>query len=258
MIQEIAAMGANIIRVPVHPGNYVNDADYLWRYLDPIVKWAGKEGMYVAIDWHFIGNVATGAGDQMPDDLKENPKDLTLAFWKLTASYFKDTPNVIFEIFNEPQSISADVWQANADEIVNLIRGQGANQLIIVGGIDFGRDLSWVLDNPIKDTNIAYASHIYPIHETSGYDTWFGDTAAQYPVLITEWGFMDSSSDPSLDYLVGTADQYGSDLMTYLDDRGIGWIACWYDDVWVPVMFEKGGKVLTKEGEFIKGLLADH
>ncbi|MGE5462481.1 MAG: glycoside hydrolase family 5 protein, partial [Syntrophothermus sp.] len=141
LIAEMAGTGANVIRIPVHPENWVRDPDYLWRYLDPIVAWAGEADLYVIVDWHYIGNVATGAGQQMPD-LEEKPMDLTLAFWRSTARYFRETPNVIFEIFNEPQSIAAAEWHSSATAIVRAIREQGADQLVIVGGLEYGKDLS--------------------------------------------------------------------------------------------------------------------
>ncbi|MEN6524249.1 MAG: glycoside hydrolase family 5 protein, partial [Anaerolineaceae bacterium] len=232
----IQAINANVIRVPVHPEEWIKDEDYLWRYLAPIVSWAGEMNMYVIIDWHFIGNIATGAGLQMPD-IKPEPKELTMEFWQLMASFFQDSPNVIFEIFNEPQSIGALEWQANATEIVQAIRKQGAKQMIIVGGIDYGKDLSWVVENPIKAENIAYASHIYPSHSSYSYDDWFGTVAAKYPVLITEWGFMDENRKEGPSYLSGDEESYGKPFLKYLDDRDIGWVACWYDDEWLPPMF---------------------
>ena len=246
----MASTGANVIRIPVHPENWVQDKDYLWRYLDPIVAWAGESHMYVIIDWHYIGNVATGVGPQMPD-LQANPKDLTLQFWRSTAHYFRNTPNVIFEIFNEPQSIDANEWRINADEIIQAIRDQGANQLVVVGGIDYGKDLSWVLEQPVADRNVAYASHIYPAHAAASWSHWFGDVAAQYPVLITEWGFMDDNGDPSQNYLFGAQNTYGEPFLNYLRDHNIGWVACWYDDQWLPPMFTKGKTGFTKYGEFV-------
>lgn len=246
----MAAAGADVIRIPVHPESWVDDPDYLWRYLDPVVTWAGESGQYVIIDWHFIGNVATGAGPQMPD-LEADPLDLTLDFWRQTAGYFGEAPHVIFEIFNEPQSIGADEWQDSATEIVRAIRAEGAGQLVIVGGIDYGRDLSWVPGNPVEDGNVAYASHIYPAHPASGWGHWFGETAAQYPVLVTEWGFMEDNGDPAQSYLVGSQAGYGDPFLGFLRERGIGWAACWYDDEWLPPMFTKGREELTPYGRFV-------
>jgi hypothetical protein len=49
--------------------------------------------MYAIIDWHYIGNIATGEGSQMPDPA-ERPRDLRLAFWRATARYFRNAPHV--------------------------------------------------------------------------------------------------------------------------------------------------------------------
>jgi endoglucanase len=246
----ISETGANVIRIPVHPENWVKDKDYLWRYLDPIVTWAGDLNMYVIIDWHYIGNVATGAGPEMPD-LAIKPKDLTLEFWQTTARYFCDVPNVIFEIFNEPQSIGAEEWQGNALEIIRAIRDQGASQLVIVGGIDYGKDLSWVMDHPIDDKNISYASHIYPVHASSQWTGLFGTVAGKYPVLITEWGFMDENRNTAQSYLAGDQTTYGEPFLGYLNARNIGWVACWYDDQWEPAMFTENWMSYTRYGEFV-------
>jgi endoglucanase len=242
--------GANVIRIPVHPENWVNDKDYLWRYLDPIITWAGESNVYVIIDWHYIGNIATGAGPEMPD-IADKPKDLTLEFWQLTARYFREVPNVIFEIYNEPQSIGAEEWRSNAVEIVQAIREQGASQLVIVGGIDYGKDLSWVIKHPIDDENISYASHIYPVHSSSQWNYLFGTVAEKYPVLITEWGFMDENRNTAQSYLAGDGATYGEPFLEYLNARDIGWVACWYDDKWEPAMFTESWKGYTRYGEFV-------
>lgn len=246
----MADTGANVIRLPVHPEHWERDSDYLWRYLDPAVAWNGENGVYTIIDLHFIGDIGTDRGAQMPD-IRTPSRDFAIAFWRQVASYFKDTPHVIFEIFNEPAEIPAEDWQANAQTLVDVIRATGATQLIIVGGVEYSRDLSWVLKAPIQDDNIAYASHIYPAHNRYGWDRWFGDVSEEYPVVMTEWGWMESDPSGEQEYLVGSKKTYGEPLMEYLDQHGIGWVACWYDDEWKPAMFEKGLEKLTRFGEFV-------
>lgn len=39
LLAEIQRAGANAVRMPVHPEYWVQDPDYLWRYLDPLVRW---------------------------------------------------------------------------------------------------------------------------------------------------------------------------------------------------------------------------
>lgn len=251
LFDRIAATGANVVRIAVDPESYAEDADYLWRYLDPIVSWAGENGMYVIIDLHYIGNIATGAGEEMIVLETMPPQNLSLAFWTQTAAYFKDAPHVIFEIFNEPANIRADDWRENAQILINAIRAQGAEQLIVAGGVEYSRDLSWVLENPLDDSNLAYAAHIYPGHTQALWDYWFGETAKRYPVLLTEWGFMEADGNPKHDYLIGDAESYGEPLLAYADEHLVGWVACWYDDDWFPPMFSKGMKTLTPLGEFV-------
>ncbi len=247
--QQIHAAGARVIRVPVFPNEWEQDGDYLWRYLDPVVAWAGQNDMYVIIDWHVIGNITTGAGAHMPP-LKENAKALTLKFWQLTAHYFRNTPNVMFEIWNEPESISAGDWRQEAAGLVKEIRDQGANQVVIVGGINFAKDLSWELSDPIPDPNLAFAAHIYPGDPQSSWAEWFGNVADKYPVILTEWGFMDHAPSPGNANLVGSLSTYARPLMNYLDLHHMSWVACWYNDQWLPPMFQPGLSAFTDYGEF--------
>jgi endoglucanase len=252
--QEMRDAGSNVIRIPIHPGNWEQDPDYLWRYLDPIVAWSGEMGMYVILDLHFIGNIASGAGSQMPN-LHTSSRDFTLAFWKQVATYFKDTPNVIFEICNEPADITPSTWRSTAQEIVALIRGVEAEQVVIVGGVEYSKNLSWVENGPVDGENIAYAAHIYPVHSASSWDAWFGDVSAHYPVLVTEWGWLETAPGSETAYLVGSASSYGEPFLSYLNEHKIGWVACWYDDDWLPAMFQSGFSGLTDYGKFVKAKL---
>ena len=252
---KIKRTGANIVRIPVHPENWVKDKDYLWRYLDPIVKWAGELDMYVIIDWHYIGNISNGVGQNMPD-IETSPQRLTSSFWNKTSAYFREAPHVLFEIYNEPASISNTKWIKNANRIINIIRINGEEQIIIVGGTQYGKNISWARDKKIKDNNIVYASHIFPTHQESTWNYFFGEIAKEiakmYPVLITEWGFIDEdSSKTNKSYLIGNSENYGKPLLEYLKDRNIGWIACWYDNNWDPQIFEEDFNQLTNYGEFI-------
>lgn len=257
LFDKIAATGANVMRIPVDPQYFIADEFYTERYLDKIVSWAGENGLYVIIDLHYIGNIATGAGAEMPDDMEQKPLDLSLEFWSHTAAYFKDAPHVIFEIYNEPAHIDVASWRASAQKLIDAIRAQGAEQLIIAGGVEYSRDLSWVLEQPLDDANLAYTAHIYPAHSQEMWDHWFGETAGKYPVLLTEWGFMEPDDVSAHDYLVGTVDNYGAPLLSYAEENLAGWVACWYDDSWFPQMFYKGMKTTTPLGAFVLDELAE-
>jgi endoglucanase len=126
-----------------------------------------------------------------------------------------------------------------------------------VGGVEYSKNISWVLEQPVDFKNIAYAAHIYPSHSPLYWDEWFGEVSKTYPVLVTEWGWLETSPDHDTDYLVGSATSYGEPFLNYLDEREIGWVACWYDDQWLPAMFEDGFLEMTGYGKFVQTRLAD-
>ncbi len=253
LFEEIASTGATVVRVPVHPGWWREDDEYLWRYLDPAVRWAGEAGLYVIVDWHVIGDVSRGTAPHDPDLLAAD-LDQTVQFWTTVAGHFAATPHVIFELVNEPQGISASSWHDVATELVAVVRSQGAKQPVLVGGVEYARDLSWVRESPVEDPQVAYASHIYPGHSEALWDAWFGDVSAAHAVVLTEWGFTDVYSAQGDGYLVGSADGYGTALAGYAAERGLGWVACWWDDAWRPAMLTSDGS-RTAWGRFAVQLL---
>jgi hypothetical protein len=253
--EGIAATGANVVRIPVHPESWVRDPDYVWRYLDPVVTWTGELGLYVILDWHYIGNIATGEGENMPD-IEQEPFALTLEFWRQVASRYAAAPHALFEIWNEPAEIEAAVWRSHAEQILAAIRATGARQVVIVGGTDWSRDLSEFTRAPLTDDQVAYATHVYPAHSAAMWDFWFGRLAESHPVLLTEWGYMDENRAEGPAYLRGNEEKYGAPLMRYAEERGMGWVACWYDDEWLPPMYGKGMTDLTQFGGFIMRELA--
>jgi endoglucanase len=246
--EQVFSCGGNVIRIPVHPNEWVADEYYLWRYLDPIVTWAIERNNYVIIDLHFIGNIESGAGSEMVD-VGMNPFDFSIEFWNIVASFFKDVPNIIFEIYNESAAISGSVWKKYAKALVDTIRKTGANQLILVSGNDYSYDLSCWENEPLMDANIAYTAHIFP--NRVAWEQKFKSIAEKLPIVVTEWGYASEAGLVKQNYLVGNRENYGEPLIQFMQEHGIGWTACWYDDGWEPPMFFEGMEELTSWGKFV-------
>ncbi len=51
---------ATVVRVPFHPDFWEHDPNYAVSYLDPIVIWGEKYGLYILLGWHTHGNPVTG------------------------------------------------------------------------------------------------------------------------------------------------------------------------------------------------------
>ncbi len=183
-------------------GPWQNDGGMAYRQLvDDSVNACAGRGAYIVLDLHAY----------------RAPQAEHAAFWKELATKYKDHPAVIFELLNEPHDISWEVWRnggtvtdkkqggdAAAENqqalvsfqsigmqgLVNVIRDTGAKNLIIAGGLDWGYDLSGVLEGFALDDRgghgIMYSSHVYP---------WKGDwqhkflaLAEKYPLFIGEVG----------------------------------------------------------------------
>ncbi len=62
-------------------------------------------------------------------------------FWRDMAQEFKDNPNVWFNLHNEPGNATPNPqWVAYHRELIDIIRNEGANNLIIVDGEAWGQD----------------------------------------------------------------------------------------------------------------------
>lgn len=253
--EEVFACGGNVIRIPIHPEPWEQDEYYLWRYLDPIVGWAVENNKYVILDLHFIGNIESGTGDEMPD-IEMNPMDFSLKFWKSVAKYFKDVPNVIFEIYNEPAHIGNETWSQSAKLLVDTIRDTGANQIIIVSGTDYSYDLSYWVKNPMKESNIVYSAHIFP-NRKQGLQLLDG-MSESIPIIVTEWGYISKEEPVKQNYLIGEREKYGIPMLQLMESKGISWVACWYDDNWEPPMFFEKSNKKTNWGELILEYLSDN
>ena len=110
-IQNIARLGFNCMRVPFN-GRLVEKAPYRYdrngvRFLDRVIRWAGKCGIWVILDLH----AAPGSqnhdwhGDSAGKAelwTKENCQDRTLALWEFLADRYKNEEYVAgYDLLNE-------------------------------------------------------------------------------------------------------------------------------------------------------------
>jgi len=99
--EEVKKMGANIVRIPIHPIAWRERTPEVYlKLLDDAVKWCTELKLYVIIDWHSIGNLEM---ELFQDPYYNTTKKETYEFWRTIAWHFKGNNTVAFyEIFNEP------------------------------------------------------------------------------------------------------------------------------------------------------------
>jgi hypothetical protein len=170
----------------------------------------------------------------MPDTAESVP------FWTSVATAFKGNDAVIFDLFNEPYPERADSynetegWQcwlnggsdcvgisysvAGMQTLVNAVRGTGANNVIMLGGLEYSNDLTqWLSYEPTDpDHDLAASWHSYNFNTCSTQSCWTSQVEpviAQVPVIAGEIGENDC------------ADTYVDPLMTWLDSENTSYLA---------------------------------
>ena len=174
----------------VDAGNsYKGDPDGQMKMVDKMVKAAIENDVYIVIDWH--------------SHRAHVESSIAKTFFQTISKKYKDVPNVIYEIYNEPVSGSGGDWGAvksYANTICPLIRANTEN-LIIVGTPNWSQHPEQGARDPVNATNIAYVLHFYAATHSKG--SYGGNVSsalsAGYPVFISEWGTTnaDGNGDPN-------------------------------------------------------------
>lgn len=181
--------GMTVFRAAMYTqdGGYINDPSQKNK-VKQAVQNAIDLGIYVIIDWHVLG-------EQDPNVYKQQAK----GFFSEMASLYKDYPNVIYEICNEPNG-SATTWNDKikpyAEEVIPVIRSIAPGSIIIVGTGTWSQDVHDAANNPLYYSNIMYTTHFY----AGTHGQWLRDRidyarSKGIAVFITEWGTSDASGD---------------------------------------------------------------
>ena len=243
----MAGWGANVVRIALNQdfwlsGAALNDPTYP-ATVDQAVRWAEAAGLDVILDLHWsdAGDLTvTSTQSQGPGNSNQQEMaDLnSIEFWKEVASKYQGDGHVLFELYNEPHGISWDVWlsggqagrytAAGMQQLYDAVRGAGANNVVIAGGLDWAYDLSGVGPGGsyVQGYNVMYATHPYVSSAPpSGWEGSFGHlvTTDFAPVVVTEFG------DGRKGQCTGA---YNQTLIAFANPRGISWTAwAWYPAV---------------------------
>ncbi len=254
---KIKEMGANIVRIPIHPIAWrIRTPDKYLALLDSAVQWCTDFNMYVIIDWHSIGNLKMGL---FQDRSYYTTIYETNEFWRKIAFHFQGHNTVAFyEIFNEPTTyfnqlgkISWDEWKKINEDIICMIRAYDKEVIPLVAAFDWAYDLTPLHIDPIAADGIGYVTHPYP-HKRSKpwepkWDEAFGFAASKYPIVATEIGFVLGKE--------GMADngEYGHAIINYFEEKNISWLAWVFDPEWMPALISSLDTYkLTESGEFFR------
>ena len=230
----IKSWGANAVRLPLNETswNAGNSAGATCtdlgksRHPDPhgnyqtavtaAVDAASAAGLYVILDlqWTAPENYCALALNPTADLINGT------AFWKSVATRFKDRPNVIFDLFNEPFPFPWSDWTVNAQDmwafwknggtlsqyvssngnpnvtyqaagmqqLLDAVRSTGASNLVLVPAMTYANDMAAWLANKPEDRlgQIAVSWHVYPAN-TDGTNDTLPATPTGGAAQVTTW-----------------------------------------------------------------------
>ena len=260
-VASIRAMkhhGINAVRVPLNEAcwngdSYVQASMRGTPYRAAVmsyVKRLNANGMVTILDLHwtnglYMGGASACASDQavcqkpMPDAAGAVP------FWKSVARAFNGNDAVIFDLFNEPYPEQANhnieaagwrCWQHGGDcvgipykvagmqTLVNAVRSTGANNVIMLGGLEWSNDLSqWLSHEPADPAhNLAASWHSYNFNACSNKACWnkvLAPVIAKVPLVAGEIGENDC------------AGSYITRLTSWMDTKSANYLAwTWNSD----------------------------
>lgn len=234
-IGQLKLWGANEVRISLGEQKWIaTSCHFQPNYpllVDQVVHWVTSRGMVALINLHFASIGPCGPAGLTP--MADSPGAVT--FWQEVASRYQDNPLVAFDLFNEP-TVGQSVWldggpftangqtveAAGMQQLYDTVRGTGAQNLVVISGLDFADRPPTTL---VGGTNIAYGAHAYqcttapppscttphPYDAAVLLDHWVS-FAKDNPVIVTEFGWPN-----------GDSGVYNGNVIAFAEAHGWGW-----------------------------------
>lgn len=207
----------DMVRISLYAreGGYNRDPEHFTEVAEQKIQMAIDRGLYVIIDWHQLD----------PGDPNEDI-DNAITYLTHMAEKFGDTPNVIYEIANEPNKCEWSDVKEYAEKVIPIIREIDPDGVILVGthgwgslGLSDGENEYVILNNPVEADNIMYTFHFYAAsHSFEYYGLSLKNFAENLPVFVSECGTQTYTGDGKNDFF--SSDQY----FDMFEEMKISWI----------------------------------
>jgi uncharacterized protein (TIGR03437 family) len=230
----------NTVRLPVSVALWKSDPQKYLAQVAGVVAAANRQNLVVVLA-------------AFTSDDSAMPTSDVLDFWRAAAPLFKDTPGLLFSLFNQPSTRNIpgstpgahraadwNLWlQGGAltggrtavgmQSLVDAIRAAGAAQVIAAPAFHDSLGFQgFTSDAYLRDPNILY--EIHPFFDQGltddARDRNFGFLSGSFPVYAGAWGADFGTGDPSClampaDTVAATSVLFGA--TAYFDRRAISW-----------------------------------
>lgn len=184
--------------------SYIKDPQFSKEKIEAVINGAIKSDIYVIVDWH-SHNI--------------NLKEAKQFFAEISKKYAK-YPNIIYEVFNEPDYETWWEVKNYAEEVIQVIRENDPNNIILVGCPHWDQDIDLPAEDPIRGyANIMYTMHFYAAtHGKELRDRTDLAIKRGLPVFISESAGMEASGDGTLNY------KTWQEYIDWMESKKLSWI----------------------------------
>lgn len=185
--------------------SYDKNPDLAYATVDSMVNAAVQHGIYVLIDFHS----------------HKNKLKLAKEFFSVVTKKYGKLPNVLFEIWNEPEEVQWSEIKDYANALIPVIRKNAPNSIIIVPTPKWDQLVDLAADDPITGfSNIMYSVHYYSATHTD----WNRQKVLYainkgLPIFFSETGGMVHTGDGVFDM------QSWEEWLKIAREHSISWIA---------------------------------
>ncbi|MCJ7635238.1 glycoside hydrolase family 5 protein [Candidatus Bathyarchaeota archaeon] len=250
---EMAKYHFNSFRIHTCAQHWKERTDYI-SHMQEIASLAMERGIYIIIDIYDITDAPLNTqGLPYPPYSDANlviPNEQAFVdLWGLIAEAMKNSPNVIFELYNEPHGDLLQVYLDTCQKCITRIRTITNHCIMVMWGwqVTIGDVMSnYAYDSRISGTNIIISAHTYPDGAyilfpyqggtpVNSHDdlvlfcerSKITEVASQKPVVITEVGGFHGDA---------WSMTWFSNLLDVYNELGVGYNV-W---VWNPYPHEEG------------------
>jgi endoglucanase len=184
--------------------SYMKEPGFSKDKIEAIIKGAIKSDIYVIIDWHSHNINLTEAKEY---------------FDKISKKYGK-YPNVIYEVYNEPDYETWPEVKAYSEEIIKVIRTNDPDNIILVGSPHWDQDVNLPAADPIKGyDNLMYTMHFYAAtHKKELRDRTDEAIKRGLPIFVSESAGMEATGNGPIDY------KSWQEYLDWMEAKKISWI----------------------------------
>lgn len=182
---------------------YISNPDVELEKMETVIEAAIDLGVYIIVDWHSHSTLSYETEE--------------CAFFEYIVEKYGSYPNLLYELYNEPQYDGWGELKSYYEKILKSIRGKNGDGIAILGTPFYDQNVEDAMNNTLdSDDNVAYCLHFYA--GTHNFTDKIGAVCNKNKCLfVSEFGTCDASGNG------GYNENATENWLNMLDEKNVSW-----------------------------------